>query len=89
LKAYLPDQRMKEGLGIVQPSFGAITLEQKSTTKGTGNIVITFNTGNSGINGKKVQLNHAEDGTWTCETTVDGKYAGKSCSVVTALRATS
>lgn len=38
---------------------------------------------------KKVQLHHAEDGTWTCETTVDGKYAGKSCSVVTALRATS
>ncbi|CAI3146433.1 hypothetical protein MWMV18_MWMV18_01560 [Acinetobacter calcoaceticus] len=89
MKAYLPDQCMKEGLGIVQPSFDAITLEQKSTTKGTGNIVITFNTGNSGIKGKKVQLHHAEDGTWTCETTVDRKYAGKSCSVVTALRATS
>ncbi|MCU4433126.1 pilin [Acinetobacter pittii] len=86
---YLPDQRMKEGLGIVQPSFGAITLEQKSTTAGTGNIVLTFNTGNPGIKGNKVQLHRAEDGTWTCETTIDGKYAAKSCSVVTSLSAAS
>ena len=49
MKAYLPDKRMKEGLGIVQPSFGAITFEQKSTTTGTGTIVITFNTGNLGM----------------------------------------
>ncbi|MFK8984542.1 pilin [Acinetobacter seifertii] len=67
-------------LGIVQPSLGAITLEQKPMMTGKGNIVITFDTGNSDINGKKVQLHHAENGTWTCETTDDRKYATKSCS---------
>ncbi|WP_265736033.1 hypothetical protein [Acinetobacter oleivorans] len=35
------------------------------------------------------KLHHAEDGTWTYETTVDGKYAAKSCSVVTTLSAAS
>lgn len=56
---FIPDQRLKEGIGIVQPSFGTIELQQKSTTAGTGNIVITFNTGNPGIKGNKVQLHRA------------------------------
>lgn len=86
---FIPDQRLKEGIGIVQPSFGTIELQQKSTTAGTGNIVITFNTGNPGIKGNKVQLHRAEDGTWTCETTIDAKYAAKSCSKVSALTAAS
>lgn len=54
---------------------------------GAGNIVLTFNTATPGINGNKVQLHRAEDGTWTFETTIDGKYATKSCSVVVTLSA--
>lgn len=51
--------------------------------------LLQCDTGKSGIKGKNVQLHDAEDGTWACETTIDGKYAAKSCSVITLLSAAS
>ena len=74
-----------EELGIVNPSFGKITLADMGTTdatKGEGTISLTFSTGNPGINGKVVQLHRSKEGTWTCLSDVDPKFESKACSVV-------
>lgn len=83
--AAVPDQRKKEGLGIVEPSFGNITLHQVSTSSGSGAIRLRMNTGNPGIKDKDVQLLRNGDGTWTCETTITEKYVSKACNNVTNL----
>ncbi|ESK39310.1 hypothetical protein P256_01428 [Acinetobacter nectaris CIP 110549] len=64
-------------LGIVNPTFGNISLAQGSN--GSGNIVLSFTTGNPGINGKQVQWHRDASGTWTCESNVDQKFVGSSC----------
>ncbi|QFS18416.1 pilin [Acinetobacter indicus] len=79
-KPALPDQRKKEGLGIVEPTFGTVSLVQVSTNSGAGAIRLKMNTGNPGIKDKEVQLLRNADGTWTCETTIDAKYVSKACS---------
>ncbi|WP_151830150.1 pilin [Acinetobacter junii] len=84
---FVPDQRKKEGLGIVEPTFGTINLVQVSKTSGAGAIRITMNTGNPGIKDKQVQLLRNADGTWTCETTIEAKYVSKACSNVATLTA--
>ena len=78
--AALPDQTKGPGLGIVEPTFGTISLVQVGETSGAGAIRIKMNTGNPGIKGKDVQLLRNADGTWTCETTIDAKYVSKACS---------
>ena len=84
---FVPDQRKKEGLGIVEPTFGTISLKQAAPNSGAGAIRIKMNTGNPGIKDEEVQLLRNADGTWTCETTIDAKYVSKACSNVTALTA--
>lgn len=84
-KPALPDQRKKEGLGIVEPTFGAISLVQVAEDSGSGAIRLKMNTGNPGIKDKEVQLLRNADGTWTCETTIDAKYVSKACSNKSAL----
>lgn len=86
-QAFVPDQRKQEGLGIVEPSFGNITLNQVSTASGAGAIRLKMNTGNPGIKGKDVQLLRNADGTWTCETTIEDKYVSKACTNVATLTA--
>ncbi|RZG70142.1 pilin [Acinetobacter junii] len=82
---FVPDQRKKEGLGIVEPTFGTISLVQDAPDSGAGAIRIKMNTGNPGIKDKEVQLLRNADGTWTCETTIDAKYVSKACSNVVTL----
>ena len=84
---FVPDQRKKEGLGIVEPTFGTISLVQAAPNSGAGAIRIKMNTGNPGIKDEEVQLLRNADGTWTCETTIDPKYVSKACSNVTGLTA--
>ena len=84
-----PSQKTQD-LGIVQPSFGQITLSTTdtntgTTNKGAGIILVTMNTGNPGIKDKEVQLLRNADGTWTCETTINAKYVSKACSNKSAL----
>ncbi|MDY6930179.1 MAG: pilin [Pseudomonadota bacterium] len=69
-----------EDLGIVTPSFGTIALSDK--TKGAGYIELTFTSGNPGVNGMAVRQIRDEDGTWTCETTVDAEFVDKACEAV-------
>ncbi len=83
----VPDQRKKEGLGIVEPSFGTISLVQAGPASGAGAIRVKMNTGNPGIKDKEVQLLRNGDGTWTCETTIDAKYVSKACSAKATLTA--
>lgn len=78
---FVPDQRKKEGLGIVEPTFGTISLVQDAPDSGAGAIRIKMNTGNPGIKDKEVQLLRNADGTWTCETTIDAKY-GLCCTKI-------
>ncbi|MGP5457839.1 pilin [Psychrobacter celer] len=85
--APVPDQRKKEGLGIVEPTFGTVSLVQAGPASGAGAIRIKMNTGNPGIKGKDVQLLRNADGTWTCETTIEDKYVAKACSPKTSLTA--
>ena len=86
-QAFVPDQRKKEGLGIVEPTFGNITLNQASKSSGAGAIRLKMNTGNPGIKDKEVQLLRNADGTWTCETTIEDKYVSKACTNVGSLTA--
>ncbi|MDN5733371.1 MAG: pilin [Psychrobacter sp.] len=81
------DQTKKKGLGIVDPTFGNITLNQVSTSSGAGAIRLKMNTGNPGVKDKEVQLLRNADGTWTCETTIDKKYVAKACTPVGSLTA--
>lgn len=72
-------------LGVVDPSFGTITLADMGTsdaTKGEGTISLKFKSGNPGIKDKIVQLHRSVDGTWTCLSDVDSKFESKSCAVV-------
>ncbi|MGP5554632.1 pilin [Psychrobacter celer] len=85
--AFVPDQRKQQGLGIVEPSFGTISLVQVSQNSGAGAIRVNMNTGNPGIKGKDVQLLRNADGTWTCETTIEDKYVSKACTNVSSLTA--
>ncbi|WP_180033745.1 pilin [Acinetobacter sp. YH12233] len=70
-----------DALGIVNPSFGKIKLNDSGD--GAGEITLTFTTGNPGINGKSVQLQRDENGTWTCVSDVDKKFENKACSIGT------
>lgn len=72
-------------LGIVNPTFGTIALQKG--TGGSGNIVLTFTTGNPGINDNKVQWHRDADGTWTFESNVTEKFFGKSCTYKETLTA--
>ena len=85
--AAVPDQRKKEGLGIVEPTFGNITLVQAGPASGAGAIRIKMNTGNPGIKGQDVQLLRNADGTWTCQTTIAAKYVSKACTYASSLTA--
>lgn len=67
-----------QDLGIVEPSFGTIALQDK--TAGAGYITLTFKNGNPGIKDKKVQLQRDANGTWKCVTDVDDKFTGKACA---------
>ena len=69
-----------EDLGIVQPTFGDITIAD--TNNGAGYIELAFTSGNPGINGNAVRYIRDQDGTWTCETTVDEDFADKACTPV-------
>ena len=72
-------------LGVVDPSFGTITLADMGTsdaTKGEGTISLKFKSGNPGIKDKIVQLHRSVDGTQTCLSDVDSKFESKSCAVV-------
>ena len=80
---FVPDQRKKQGLGIVEPTFGAINLVQVNKTSGAGAIRIKMNTGNPGINAKNVQLQRDANGTWSCVSDVDKKFENKACSIGT------
>lgn len=70
-----------QDLGIVNTTLGSIALGDKNN--GAGIITLTFATGNPGIKGKKVQLARDANGTWTCVTDVDEKFATKACPVGT------
>ena len=79
-----PSQKTAD-LGIVQPSFGQITLETTDTNTGAANtgaglIVVTMNTGNPGIKDKVVQLVRSPAGTWTCESDATEKFVAKACT---------
>ncbi|GAA4651030.1 type 4a pilus biogenesis protein PilA [Kistimonas scapharcae] len=67
-------------LGIVQPTFGGITLSNGNALDGSGYINVTFATGNPGIKDKSVRLKRDANGTWTCVTDADQKFIGKSCT---------
>ena len=83
----VPDQRKQQGLGIVEPSFGTISLVQAGPASGAGAIRVKMNTGNPGIKGKDVQLLRNADGTWTCQTTIEAKYVAKACTYAATLTA--
>ncbi len=72
-------------LGIVQPTFGTVSLVPISAESGAGAIRLKMNTGNPGIKDKETQFLRSADGTWTCETTIEAKYVSKSCSPVEKL----
>lgn len=75
-------------LGIVQPSFGKITLStnddgkdrNKTDNTGAGIVLVTMSTGNPGIKDKVVQLVRTKNGTWTCESDADEKFVSKACA---------
>ena len=69
-----------EDLGIVQPTFGDVTISDEGD--GSGYIELSFTSGNPGINGNAVRYIRDEDGTWTCQTTVDEDFADKACTPV-------
>ena len=78
-----PSQKTQD-LGVVQPSFGVITLDTDDTNTGTTNtgaglIVVTMNTGNPGIKDKVVQLVRSPAGTWKCESNATEKFVAKAC----------
>lgn len=77
-KPFVPSQK-KEDLGIVEPTFGTISLNPATADEGSGNITLEFTTGNPGINGKKVRYTRDKDGTWECITDVDKDFVGKAC----------
>jgi type IV pilus assembly protein PilA len=69
-----------EDLGIVVPTLGTIALAD--VTNGAGYIELTFTSGNPGVNGRAVRQLRSEDGTWTCEATVDADFVDKACEAV-------
>ncbi|QKQ70949.1 pilin [Acinetobacter sp. 10FS3-1] len=75
---YVPAQKPAD-LGIVNPTYGTITLKQ-GTGAGAGAIILKFNSGNPGIKDKHVEWVRSTDGTWTCESDADAKFVGKSCT---------
>ncbi|MNY91378.1 Fimbrial protein precursor [compost metagenome] len=84
--AAVPSQIVAD-LGIVQPSFGVITLETDdtgatagSTNTGAGIIKVTMSTGNPGIKDQVVQLVRSPAGTWTCESDATEKFVAKACT---------
>lgn len=50
---------------------GEVTLKAEDADKGTGTMTFKFDKGTAGIIGKGITLTRAEDGGWTCETTVE------------------
>lgn len=77
-KPYVPAQKPAD-LGIVNPTYGTITLKQ-GTGAGAGAIILKFNSGNPGIKDKHVLWVRSADGTWTCESDAEAKFVGKSCT---------
>ena len=85
----IPSQKTAD-LGIVQPSFGKITLDTtddgktraKTDNTGSGVILVTMTTGNPGIKDKVVQLVRSPGGTWTCESDAEAKFVSKACTAV-------
>lgn len=83
----IPSQKTAD-LGIVQPSFGKITLatlddgktRAKADNTGSGLIIVTMSTGNPGIKDKVVQLARTKNGTWTCESNATEKFVSKACA---------
>ena len=78
--AAVPDQT-QSGLGIVPSTIGPIKL--KTEAKGAGKMQIKFANGNPGVKDKIVQLSRDANGTWTCLTDVEAKFAGKACPTTT------
>ena len=81
---YVPaaDGERPEDLGIVASTLGTIKLED-SNSDGSGKIEIQFANGNPGIKDKYVQIIRDANGTWTCVTDVEEKFASKACPVGT------
>jgi len=73
-----------QDLGIVQPTFGEITLAPAAANDGSGYIQLEFTSGNPGVNGNAVRYIRDADGTWTCASTVDEDFIDKACSSVTS-----
>lgn len=55
------------------------TITDITTLSATGTIECTLN-GSPKVNGKKITLTRAADGTWSCSTDVDAKYIPAGCS---------
>ena len=70
-----------EDLGIVASTLGPIKLSDEGD--GAGKIELQFTNGNPGIKGKYVQMIRDENGTWTCLTDVEDKFASKACTIGT------
>ena len=70
-----------EDLGFVSPTFGNVSIND--STSGAGYIELVFTSGNPGINTNAVRYIRDENGTWTCQTTVDENFADKACTAVT------
>ncbi|WP_201575853.1 pilin [Psychrobacter sp. H8-1] len=78
--AAVPGQTPGE-LGIVPSTIGPIKIADEDTTPGAGKIQIQFANGNPGVKDKIVELSRDANGTWTCLTDVEEKFAGKACPV--------
>ena len=68
-------------LGIVNSTIGETKIANDTSKPGAGKVQIKFANGNPGIKGKIVQLSRDANGTWTCLTDVEEKFAGKACPV--------
>lgn len=71
-------------LGIVQPSFGKVTITEVAANPGAGYIELVFSSGNPGVNGNAVRYIRDAEGTWTCATTVEEDFVDKACAPVTS-----
>ena len=72
-----------QDLGIVNSTIGETKIANDAATPGAGKVQLKFANGNPGIKGKIVQLSRDANGTWTCLTDVEEKFAGKACPVTT------
>ncbi|PKH81725.1 pilin [Psychrobacter sp. 4Bb] len=68
-------------LGIVNSTIGETKIANVAATPGAGKVQLKFANGNPGIKDKIVQLERDANGTWTCLTDVEEKFAGKACPV--------